>query len=598
MALGISQEFYSLLSDRHLPPDLICHVVILAQAALWRQRMLRDHSRQSNPASQSHGTEFRILSCLLRFQRSLFEVGLDQLKDLPSPDTREGDLAQQITAVLRRTLPAVRICSKWLRSNFGYVNKWAEERPQPSKDKRSRAVRADDMLSKRQKEIREFWDVYARFARVLSRAFPSGRLPQFEGQLDEDVDMRGFLPLKGLMDPREESLGSGLSENREQHPNVLELMRISDLIEDTKQMVQSEVCSFDTACPRQDFMLVRAPLSPFTVTSLFLRVSRPQIPPPFCSQNHTRNIQPVLLLVQTEMTIFRLEILTTMLFVRLLASWIIGPPTTTSSMMMSWRKLYGTHGMCPIFAVICSISWLTSGDMTPNLVDVPTQRRIHNTRQEDPVHSAPILVDTSPGTIGTSRVTQPTSSITAGDLLANIMGQAGESRSRVSSGQQLSSPTTLGPSIWSASNDEQDLTFGPQRSPQRSRDPWNPALYAAHPHPGPVPPLAPGPYPPPEIYPSAALSNLTIGPYSQPESMFHPSQASQMSSYDPFGDPGTQHTFAHLHEHPEHSYIPGPPPLHSQHYRTFEGSHIPDHAYDNYQHSNQPVHTPVWGNTG
>jgi protein SMG7 len=57
---------------------------------------------------------------LLDLHGALLEVGEDELRDLPPIDSID-DLAQRITATFRRTLPALRIASKWLRANFKYV---------------------------------------------------------------------------------------------------------------------------------------------------------------------------------------------------------------------------------------------------------------------------------------------------------------------------------------------------------------------------------------------------------------------------------------------------------------------------------------------
>jgi hypothetical protein len=63
--------------------------------------------------------------------------------------------------------------------------------------------------------------------------------------LEEDVDMRGFLPLKKLMVGEEkgevESKGEGNKAAAQVHPNEEQLMRIADLLNDAKLLTEFEV---------------------------------------------------------------------------------------------------------------------------------------------------------------------------------------------------------------------------------------------------------------------------------------------------------------------------------------------------------------------
>ena len=81
------------------------------------------HARNDSspiPAGTPAIVEWSMLDHLLDFHGALLEVGEDELRDLPPIDSID-DLAQRITATFRRTLPALRIASKWLRANFKYV---------------------------------------------------------------------------------------------------------------------------------------------------------------------------------------------------------------------------------------------------------------------------------------------------------------------------------------------------------------------------------------------------------------------------------------------------------------------------------------------
>lgn len=234
------EDFAGLVSDRVLPLDLINKVIVLVQGALWKHRMIRDSSRKESEPNQGTSStlavESRILSHLLGMHRVLLEVGLEQLAEEPSEDTAPNNLALRITATFRRTLPALRIASKWLRANFKYVM-----RCQTPKD-------AMAVLSK--EDASALWSAYARFAAALTRHFPTDQLPTMTGPLEEDIEMRGFLPLKGLMigEPKDSAVLDGKLHvplpqqiNPQVHPNEEQLMRIADLLADARTLAAMDV---------------------------------------------------------------------------------------------------------------------------------------------------------------------------------------------------------------------------------------------------------------------------------------------------------------------------------------------------------------------
>lgn len=218
----VYNEFYALVSDRQLPEDLIIDFIVLSQSALWKQRMVQEPVVANTNASSPPPAliESRMLAHVLALHKCLLETGIDQLKEPPPPDAAENDLAQSITAIFRRTLPALRIASKWLIANYSYLMAHA----------------AADL--KDAEDINVFWETFAHFARALSRAFPAKKLPSMAGPLDEDIEMRGFLPLQNMMEEDQ-----AISPKQDQvHPNVLQLMRISDLLKDSTALVKMEVC--------------------------------------------------------------------------------------------------------------------------------------------------------------------------------------------------------------------------------------------------------------------------------------------------------------------------------------------------------------------
>ena len=154
-------------------------------------------------------------------------------------------LAQSITAVLRRALPALRIASMWLLSNTDYLARY---------DSTAGSFAAGDSSVPPEvcAAVRGFWTSYANFTNALARAFPARLLPMSKGHvlLEEDIDMLGFAPLKRRM--KEASIGkaaqevSGVTANAAatssaMHPNEEQILRICDLLGDAGLLAQSEV---------------------------------------------------------------------------------------------------------------------------------------------------------------------------------------------------------------------------------------------------------------------------------------------------------------------------------------------------------------------
>lgn len=163
---------------------------------------------------------------ILDLAQTLFTTGSVQLLDKADAQDKE-DLGQRIPAVLRRTLPSVRIFVKWLLSNLSYVL----------------SVNFTNASSEHlQKAIDDFWSEWARFLSALLEEFPIARLPTSKGPLEEDVEMSGFSPIKRHLLAQPGKTGDGLAMDQAQvHPNEEFLMRISDLFQDAQSIVASEV---------------------------------------------------------------------------------------------------------------------------------------------------------------------------------------------------------------------------------------------------------------------------------------------------------------------------------------------------------------------
>lgn len=230
---GVINEFADLVSERILPIDTITKIIVLSQGALWKQRMMRDSDKKQIASGASPAViESSIFQHVLALHRVLLDSGIVELAEAPPMDAAEHDLAQRITATFRRTLPALRVAGKWLRANLKYV---------------ANADVDAAKLGLRIGEVQAFWAVYARFVSALKRSFPPDRLPQLVVPLEEDVEMRGFLPLRKMMvgegrpATEKKSAETPGMPSAQVHPNEEQLMRISDLLDDVKALIEMEV---------------------------------------------------------------------------------------------------------------------------------------------------------------------------------------------------------------------------------------------------------------------------------------------------------------------------------------------------------------------
>ncbi|KAI9513460.1 hypothetical protein F5148DRAFT_948581, partial [Russula earlei] len=216
---SVVKEFSELVSDRILSIDTITKVVIAAQGALWKQRKVS--------TSTSISMESRIASHVLALHRALLQNGITQLDE--AAKIVEEDLAMRITATFRRTLPALRIASKWLRMNLEYV--LGDTRKDKDGPVRTIVI----------KDISTFWETYTSFATRIVLVFPPTNLPQLKRPLEEDVDSRGYLPLAGMLVQDILPVSSEDEDTRvpeQVHPNEEQLMRIWDIGYDARLIAE------------------------------------------------------------------------------------------------------------------------------------------------------------------------------------------------------------------------------------------------------------------------------------------------------------------------------------------------------------------------
>ena len=235
-------------------------------------------SIDTTPTTQIN-LEPHILIHILSLYRILLSVGATETDELyesnltasPVEGEETRPLATNISAVLRRILPAIRILSKWIMGQLEYIDR-TEARVDAQEKKFEEAANASlaesaqgqptttettDQLSyvrtqHFQETIVKFWVSYSTFCNSLSRAFPldDPRLPNLNGGaiwLEEDVDMLGFAPLRrGMREGVTVSEGTGVEISRvgkDVHPNEEQLMRIAEIQLDAFVVAQSEVRS-------------------------------------------------------------------------------------------------------------------------------------------------------------------------------------------------------------------------------------------------------------------------------------------------------------------------------------------------------------------
>ncbi|CAK9786482.1 hypothetical protein CC85DRAFT_326070 [Cutaneotrichosporon oleaginosum] len=242
MSNVLCEQFARSLRARKLPSETIVKTTAMAIGSHWYCRL--DASRGgpaagADPAETAKAERRRLVEDLsLRFLFTVYTalVSVTAVEVEEALAARAGEdesaiadeddddvdtvlaLAARITAVVRRILPSLRIMSRWLKSHLEYVNRAAHG---SNPELRS--------------TIETFWTEYKRLMLGLARLFPLVQLPSLDGPLEEDVDMRGFLPLR-----RGNAEESVEPQRADVHPNEEQLMRIADLLVDVKLLMQTE----------------------------------------------------------------------------------------------------------------------------------------------------------------------------------------------------------------------------------------------------------------------------------------------------------------------------------------------------------------------
>jgi hypothetical protein len=178
---------FSLLSSGGLSQEMLLELTVALISVHRSQRVNSPGFRGSLPpiGAACAGEEFA-LSTLLATFGIMFEVFLRELQDVKRreahalADGKPGlSLRDRISSTMHSMMPALRMASKWIRINFDYLIRRSSG---PSSG-----------------PIAVMYDQYQSCMQSLFDTFPIQNLPGLSGQLKEDKDLQGFLPLSPVM---------------------------------------------------------------------------------------------------------------------------------------------------------------------------------------------------------------------------------------------------------------------------------------------------------------------------------------------------------------------------------------------------------------
>lgn len=319
LSRSVLATFSTLIRARALRADQIVQFLVTALCASWTTRLWRSaptSTTRDSPRPSSDGSEDRHRPRAIRGERS-------SKKRAPSPETgrcvefqvtahvlgvfrelaavgttetraaieanKELEMALQqmdgqsnsirnLTAVVRRTLPALRIVTKWTKTHLEYmqrIEKRARDAMEQSGETDPVVVRSDmEVLPDSERpnphlvayadtleSMDRCWSQYVDLINSLRYAFPFDSLPNIGKVgavgapalcLEEDSDMRGFAPTRKATQstiPGGTTISVGMGEAcanieavkpSQVHPNEEQLMRIADLMIDAKVIAESD----------------------------------------------------------------------------------------------------------------------------------------------------------------------------------------------------------------------------------------------------------------------------------------------------------------------------------------------------------------------
>ncbi|EST09043.1 DNA/RNA-binding domain, Est1-type [Kalmanozyma brasiliensis GHG001] len=319
LSRSVLATFSTLIRARALRADQVVQFLVTALCASWTTRLWRGAPNASSKESSrpsSAGSEDRHRPVAVRGERSSKkrasspETGrcieflvtahvlgvFNELAAVDTAETRDAlnankELAaalapadgpsspiRNLTAVVRRTLPALRIGSKWTKTHLEYmqriekrardavqqhggmdadvVRSGMEAQPDSERPDPHHAAYADTLEA-----MDRCWSQYVDLINSLRYAFPFDSLPNIGKVgtvgapglcLEEDSDMRGFAPTRKATQstiPGGTTISFGMGEAcanveavrpSQVHPNEEQLMRIADLMIDAKVIAESD----------------------------------------------------------------------------------------------------------------------------------------------------------------------------------------------------------------------------------------------------------------------------------------------------------------------------------------------------------------------
>ncbi|KAK4053970.1 hypothetical protein OIO90_003807 [Microbotryomycetes sp. JL221] len=284
LSLYTQDLFRRSVEGRLLPSETIVKVVMTSLCALWNARTFRPARSGSGSEAADVNLEPHLLNHVLSFHQILLTVGQTEVFELWTAnqeslsqhqtdgivDGMGSSLAQLISAVFRRTLPALRILSKWLMGQLEYIERvqqrlehrerkrntqQATQHSSDEQDAQDPDSAVDESLDTEfissttlRAQLESFWHSFADFNNAIKIAFPLHELPSAREDgvwLEEDVDLLGFAPLRRSTKDTNLRMTDGISTEaarvgKSVHPNDEQLMRIAELQADALLVADAE----------------------------------------------------------------------------------------------------------------------------------------------------------------------------------------------------------------------------------------------------------------------------------------------------------------------------------------------------------------------
>lgn len=280
------------------PESLICNLGCFrfpdtSTIQLSRSKSTSLPSTTETTAREENGPklEAHILLHTLELYTTLLSISSAETNELyvvnSTDSTTEEDgqippLISNISAVLRRSIPSLRILGRWLKGQLEYIER-LEKRVADKEKKHLRQHRTSGASSAEketledaqrpaessgegnpsehgvqivtsdqlQRTLDRFWQAFADYSNSIKLAFPNprgsdeGGLPILEEGvwLEEDVECLGFLPLRKRTGTKEGSNSRDAARRvgRDVHPNQEVLMRVEEAQRLAEEIVESPV---------------------------------------------------------------------------------------------------------------------------------------------------------------------------------------------------------------------------------------------------------------------------------------------------------------------------------------------------------------------